>query len=368
MAFLAEASSLLAALCRHLTGGGEVAAQLPQLRRLQEPATTGPAIAQQIHFREQFQGETPVPAAAVSGAQETAAEQLDETPTEDGVIEGVSTEDITVKGIATEGITTEDTATEDTATEEIATEQTATEEIATQDSATQERPANTSATSDDESFANIANDGDTISASLRSDDESPFDELAAVQTTAPPSLTGADIVSGVKCGICLERKAEQVIFRTPCAHSHCFDCIIDQFQDFVLNAEPALPQCCGEEILLDKVSDILPMKLFFDYWKRHIWFNTTERIKCFDELCGEFIPPREINRRRAYCCACKQLTCVDCETKLHDGVCPKDPEEEKTLAVARRDGLQQCYGCGSLVQREYGCNHMSKYNSFSTDS
>lgn len=59
------------------------------------------------------------------------------------------------------------------------------------------------------------------------------------------------------------------------------------------------------------------------------------------------------------CKACKSGTCVRCMAPEHAGDCPEDSELTATLAVAAREGWQRCQNCRALVEKDFGCQHMS---------
>ena len=48
-----------------------------------------------------------------------------------------------------------------------------------------------------------------------------------------------------------------------------------------------------------------------------------------------------------------------CKAPEHAGDCPEDSELTATLAVAAREGWQRCQSCYALVEKEFGCQHMS---------
>ena len=48
-----------------------------------------------------------------------------------------------------------------------------------------------------------------------------------------------------------------------------------------------------------------------------------------------------------------------CMAPEHTGDCPEDSELAATLVVAAREGWQRCQSCYALVEKDFGCQHMS---------
>lgn len=93
-----------------------------------------------------------------------------------------------------------------------------------------------------------------------------------------------------------------------------------------------------------------------------------QRTYCHAPACGLWIPPSRIEHQTATC-SCQATTCTLCKGQLHPGSdCPKDPKDKQLAQMATEHGWKWCYACNALVEKNDGCDHMSEYFPFLSQS
>lgn len=75
--------------------------------------------------------------------------------------------------------------------------------------------------------------------------------------------------------------------------------------------------------------------------------------------CAKFIPMSHRTPDSASCEACSARTCMHCKALAHDGVCPADEARQNFISFADGQGWKSCFGCGEMVYRYQGCDHMT---------
>ena len=169
------------------------------------------------------------------------------------------------------------------------------------------------------------------------------------------------------CTGCMEEFPVSKIMTPPCKHPYCVPCLKQFFFNAVRDQELFPPRCCN-----------LPIPLYLVYRKLSrndvkLWrdkvaeYTSKDKIYCSNPACAAFIwfpsgtePCAGSTRGEvATCKSCKHGTCVRCKNAEHGGDCPEDAELTATLSTAAKLGWQRCRTCMALVERSYGCQHMS---------
>lgn len=162
------------------------------------------------------------------------------------------------------------------------------------------------------------------------------------------------------CAVCLEAADMAVMVRVPCNHWYCRDDIQGAFQS-ALEGRPSRPfQCCGQDV---------PITLYpnpsADFQRRYVAMElehtTPNPIYCSNRNCGLFVPPTNYRGPdHAVCDACGYDTCRLCRNPAHrGGVCPQDEGVRQVERLATQEGWRRCPNCAEMVERQYGCNHMT---------
>ena len=156
------------------------------------------------------------------------------------------------------------------------------------------------------------------------------------------------------CGTRADR-SEMVI--TACNHAYCRDCIAQAFQ--VAFDGKTLYSCCGNLVPVDIAARFLSRRFIAEYRLLALERETPNPVYCAAPNCSTFLPPASISGDAARCTKCEQTTCRLCKQLAHQGVCAEDTAGQGVLDLARRERWQACGRCQQLVEKAYGCVHMT---------
>lgn len=194
----------------------------------------------------------------------------------------------------------------------------------------------------------------------RREDAPRDDEVAGAESSAwAESRKKSSAVVHRQCTACDSEKSLFDVFRTPCGHDYCKECLSTLFQLATTDETLFPPRCCRQEIPLQFVKLYLSSTLFRAFEKKSIEFKSSNRTYCCQPTCSSFISSDDVNGERATCTACGAHTCTICKNSAHDGDCPKDAAIQQTLETGRAQGWQRCYHCRRLVELDMGCNHIT---------
>lgn len=162
------------------------------------------------------------------------------------------------------------------------------------------------------------------------------------------------------CASCMNDIPTSNIVQFPCAHVYCLDCTEGLIRVSIADGHFP-PQCCSKPLTPGFCQQFIPPELLQQFRDKQEEYNTPTKIYCHGPECGKFIPTESIQGRTATCPGCNQTTCVDCRGPSHQGDCPPDPDREQMLRLGRESGWRACQSCGNMVERTFGCNHMSEF-------
>ncbi|PHH87705.1 hypothetical protein CDD83_8521 [Cordyceps sp. RAO-2017] len=119
-------------------------------------------------------------------------------------------------------------------------------------------------------------------------------------------------------------------------------------------------RCCNEAIPVDDHLDILSPELVERYRARDEEHRSTNRVYCHVPTCSTFCSGKAIREHIATCPKCGRKTCVKCKAAQHESKeCPENESDKKVEVLGKREGWQHCIKCNHLVEKEYGCDHMT---------
>lgn len=168
---------------------------------------------------------------------------------------------------------------------------------------------------------------------------------------------GANVLHCISCG---DEYSNESAAQAPCGHLWCAGCLGRYFGRATVDEGMFPPQCCTQPILLTDVSKWLPAELVTEFEEKQIEFTTPKRLYCANKRCSAFILPDNIAIDRGSCKVCGRATCTICKAAGHKGICSRDPARRRTMALAKRENWQKCYGCKTVVELDSGCNHISE--------
>lgn len=226
--------------------------------------------------------------------------------------------------------------------------------------------------SDDYSDNDSDNDSDLLAALAASRDSARSHAGRSSSSSAadPPAAAPPECVS------CMEAVVPpSPAIHLPCSHAYCAACMASLLRAALDGDEPRLfpARCCGQALPVAEdpaSSALLPAGLVARYRARQREHGACDRTYCPWPSCGRFIPVEAGSRsNRATCMWCERATCTRCKRKWHgEGECVTEEDDaaaRETLRVAEEMGWRRCISCRTVVERSWGCNHMSKLHLFS---
>ncbi|KAF8416032.1 hypothetical protein EV426DRAFT_721987 [Tirmania nivea] len=187
---------------------------------------------------------------------------------------------------------------------------------------------------------------------------------ASSSAETPPRPPPAPQPATRTCSGCMETFPTATLIIPPCTHPYCPDCLKQFFLNFIED-QSSLPRCCKLPIPLYLINRRLSRQELKRFRERVAEYTSKDRVYCSNPQCSAFLPATTNAKNRVgkaevlTCKACKCGTCVRCMAPEHAGDCPEDSELTATLAVAAREGWQRCQSCHALVEKDFGCQHMS---------
>lgn len=149
-----------------------------------------------------------------------------------------------------------------------------------------------------------------------------------------------------------------------CKHRYCSSCLRQMTTIAMADEQRFPPKCCTAKIPLKTLMPTLTKaeKVLFLTKTQEFQTPPEERWYCPAKKCGKWISPSRLghNQRVQICPHCRTRICRGCRRQHHPRRdCRDDPDFEKVLKLARNQRWQRCYGCRAVVERTYGCLHIS---------
>ena len=109
------------------------------------------------------------------------------------------------------------------------------------------------------------------------------------------------------------------------------------------------------------LADTLPSDFVTRYELLVLEHNTPNPTYCANAHCSIFIPPAYYHGPDlARCSRCRMDTCRHCQTSNHAGRgCTTDQATQQVRALAAIVGWKPCPSCGTMVEKNEGCRHMT---------
>ncbi|KAI1415369.1 IBR finger domain-containing protein [Hypoxylon sp. FL1857] len=161
------------------------------------------------------------------------------------------------------------------------------------------------------------------------------------------------------CEACRDDKYTAELARAPCQHEYCGSCLSHIFRNAMMDESLFPPRCCRETIPLDENLAFLDADVVQEFGRKSVEYSTPRRTYCHNTQCNAFIPPANYANDIATCTECGSKTCMTCKGASHEDGCPHDEELQQTLQMARDLHWQRCSSCGTYIEQNTGCNHMT---------
>lgn len=190
----------------------------------------------------------------------------------------------------------------------------------------------------------------------------PVDTLTPTECR-PSSAAEDPVPPKAECVSCACEDVDHLI-KASCQHYYCRDCF-ENFIGATLETPDGFPPCCCKiPFAFNVVADNVPSTLFHQYQSRQEQIRDASALYCGVLDCGVRITSDKIDGLRATCAACMRETCTQCRGEMplelkDKHVCQKDPAREAVIALAKSEGWQACFKCGTMVSLNFGCHHMT---------
>lgn len=141
------------------------------------------------------------------------------------------------------------------------------------------------------------------------------------------------------------------------------DCLNQLIRHACKDGERWPPRCCTWDVNLE--SPHILYKLHPEVLRLVLhskaYYSTRDKLFCCQSKCRKFIAPNEINEftNIGFCRACWGGTCSLCRRHPHIGPCKRDLNHKAMEKYLVYKGWTRCEQCGSIVEKESGCNHMT---------
>lgn len=173
-----------------------------------------------------------------------------------------------------------------------------------------------------------------------------------------PSAESPGVCSYPSCvaceTICIEVETAEGI----CKHDYCQECLENMFKSSLTDDGVFPPHCCHGPISLESVREYLTTSTIRAFERKTKEVATPNKTYCHVAVCSAWIEPENVKDDKGTCSECRKVTCTICKGATHDGDCPKDEGLQQVLALGEAQKWQRCLKCRTMVEKEYGCNHM----------
>ena len=163
-----------------------------------------------------------------------------------------------------------------------------------------------------------------------------------------------------ECSVCGEAVHPHVTVRLKCGDIYCKPCLKSFFLRVAKDESLFPPKCHRQLIKLSTIEADFSVNELTAYRSAELEFTSMDRVYCARPVCGKFIPITQRTADSASCEACGAGTCIHCKALAHDGGCPADETRQSLINFADEQGWKACFGCGEMVFRYEGCDHITQ--------
>ena len=163
----------------------------------------------------------------------------------------------------------------------------------------------------------------------------------------------------VECSVCGETFYPHATVRLVCNDAYCKPCLKSFFLRVAKDESLFPPTCHRQPIDISTVEADFSVEELTAYQSAELEFTSTDRLYCANPECAKFIPMQQRIVDCASCEACSAGTCTHYKGLAHDEGCPIDVTRQSLINFADEQGWKPCFGCGEMVFRYEGCDHIT---------
>jgi hypothetical protein len=200
--------------------------------------------------------------------------------------------------------------------------------------------------------ASTASTFSTVSSTTVAGPSAPYAARQAVILEQLPQLR-------IECSACGDAVHPHLAVKMACKDVYCKVCVKRLFLDATKDQSLFPPKCHRNQFDISDIRNELTAEELAAFEAAQEEFTSTNKVYCANTDCARFI--RALNRTKdlAHCANCGIETCVHCKKQAHFGGCSADPERQSLILFAAEQGWKKCIGCGEMVFKFEGCNHMT---------
>ena len=163
----------------------------------------------------------------------------------------------------------------------------------------------------------------------------------------------------VECSVCGEAVHPHATVRLVCRDVYCKPCLKSFFLRVAKDESLFPPTCHRQAIDISTNKADFSVEELTAYRSAELDFTSTDRVYCASLECAKFIPMPQRTADCASCETCSSGTCMHFKALAHNGRCPADEARQSLVNFADEQGWKPCFGCGEMVFRYEGCDHMT---------
>lgn len=181
-----------------------------------------------------------------------------------------------------------------------------------------------------------------------------------------------------QCQICFDTLKVEEGITLDCDHRFCMNCIKYYIEDLIENAQVSAEKlkcpACTQPITPYEIEEIVSPELYQKYEKFQLrGFVLPENeeqsiiLHCPGADC-EFFCIIDKDAEEFECPSCNSKCCPRCKEEIHKGFSCEQYQEwrkenseadQKFEEMLHREGLMKCPGCGTVIEKMYGCQFMT---------
>ncbi|RDW75927.1 hypothetical protein BP5796_06748 [Coleophoma crateriformis] len=163
----------------------------------------------------------------------------------------------------------------------------------------------------------------------------------------------------VECSVCGKSVHPHFTVRLMCSDVYCKPCLKSYFLRVAKDESLFPPKCHRRLIDISNIKADFSTEELTIYRAAELEFSSMDRVYCAEPECAKFVPMPQRTPDCASCKACGAGTCIHCKALAHNGGCIADGTRQSLLDFADEQGWKPCVGCGEMVFRSEGCDHMT---------